>query len=387
MSNYTTEVRYICETQAGEVTSKGYNSIDEILTISAPLIFNFNFPIFDENYRVPLEKKILRHYYTREICEETVGLWKLRLEDRLNMIMPYYNKLYETTLLKFNPLYDADLYTVGDKDNNTQANRDQSTTRSGTNVDSRNRFTDEEKDNKIGRNAFEVVDDNRTSKERENAVGDSQADIQNETEENRESHNFREGSGSNDSFGTKIAGRETLQLYSDTPQGGIHGINGTAGGNGSTLGDLYYLTNAQKDTIKENNTDISQSENSSVENNSGNESNATTGTSSTNETFINNTNRESADASNIERSRNEYEGNKFKGETDQSEMGTSNFNELGTHSGNELINNTESYINHVFGKSPGVSYSKLVDEFRKIILNIDRMIINDLSDLFFGLWA
>ena len=126
MSKYTTEVRFICETEAGYTESKGFNSIDNILDIAAPKIFNFDFPIFDENYRLPLEKKILRHYYTREISEETVGLWKLRLQDRLCMIMPYYNKLYESELLEFNPLYDVD-YTrqhTGESEGNEDRTQD-----------------------------------------------------------------------------------------------------------------------------------------------------------------------------------------------------------------------------------------------------------------------
>ena len=127
MSRYTTEVRFICENAAGYDESKGFNDIDEILTVAAPKVFNFDWPIFDENYRLPLEKKILRHNYTREICEETVGLWKLRLQDTLCNIMPYYNKLYESELLKFNPLYDVDMTTThkGSSDTVNELNRDE----------------------------------------------------------------------------------------------------------------------------------------------------------------------------------------------------------------------------------------------------------------------
>lgn len=109
MSKYTTEVRFLCEFEAGLTESKGYNSVTEIINTAYPKIFNFDFPIFDESYRPILCKKILRHFYTREICEETAGLWKLRLETRLNEIMPYYNQMYQSELLEFNPLYDVDL--------------------------------------------------------------------------------------------------------------------------------------------------------------------------------------------------------------------------------------------------------------------------------------
>lgn len=109
MSKYTTEVRYICEVNSGLNESVGYSKIEDIITSAIPKIFDFDFPIFDENYRVVLERKILKHFYTREICEETVGLWKLRLNTRLNEIMPYYNKLYESELIKFDPLYSDNL--------------------------------------------------------------------------------------------------------------------------------------------------------------------------------------------------------------------------------------------------------------------------------------
>lgn len=124
MSKYTTEVRFICETASGLGESKGYADVDTIITNAIPKIFTFTFPIFDENYRTVLEKKILKHFYTREICEETVGLWKLRLDAKLNEIMPYYNKLYKSELLEFNPLYTANLTRT--KKTNYDSNRNTS---------------------------------------------------------------------------------------------------------------------------------------------------------------------------------------------------------------------------------------------------------------------
>lgn len=109
MSKYTTEVRFICETAAGLRESEGLSSVKQILAVAVPKVFDFDFPIFDESYRNVLETKILRHYYTREIGLETVGLWKLKLETKLNEIMPYYNQLYKSELLEFNPFYDVDL--------------------------------------------------------------------------------------------------------------------------------------------------------------------------------------------------------------------------------------------------------------------------------------
>ena len=115
MSKFTTEVRFICESLSGLSESKGFDDIDEIIEGSYEKIFNFDFPIFDETYRSVLEKKILKHFYTREICEETVGLWKLRLNQKLNEIMPYYNQMYNSELIQFNPMYDVDFNKTGTK--------------------------------------------------------------------------------------------------------------------------------------------------------------------------------------------------------------------------------------------------------------------------------
>lgn len=63
-------------------------------------IFDFEYPIFDESYRGKLEKKIIDHYYYREIGLETVGMFKKQLETKMNEIMDYYNDLYKSTLIE-----------------------------------------------------------------------------------------------------------------------------------------------------------------------------------------------------------------------------------------------------------------------------------------------
>lgn len=109
MSKYTTEVRFICENSAGLRESEGADNVDSVLDSCWNKVFNFDFPIFDENYRQVLCRKILKHYYTREIAHETVGRWKLALNQKMNEIMPYYNQLYKSELYEFNPFYDVDV--------------------------------------------------------------------------------------------------------------------------------------------------------------------------------------------------------------------------------------------------------------------------------------
>lgn len=259
MSKFTTELRFICEELAGQSESKGYNSIDAIITAAAPLIFSFDYPIFDNAYKLPLEKKIIRHYYTREISEETYGLWKLRLENKMNEIMPYYNQLYSSQLLQFNPLYDTDITRTHNKE--------------------------------IG----ETTETNNTINQTAQDIGNSVYEADNT--------NWR--------------------LYSDTPQGGIEGIEGTGTPTGSgTVENNTYLTDVTKTT------------------------------------------------------------NHYETETNTQHDTT---NETVGQETRELAN-VEEYIEHVTGKNAGMSYSRMLTEFRNTFLNIDVDVINDLSDLFFGLW-
>lgn len=238
MSVYTTEVRFICETYAGKEHSQGYDSINEILEKSWDKVFE-NFPLFDETYRKYLCCKILKHFYEREICAETVGLWKLMLNRRMEEIMPYYNKLYEAETLKYDPLHDIDYVK-------------------------------------------EIVGDNtRTGSTTTSTTTNSTDD--------------------------KTIDRDMTNRYSDTPQGSI-----------TDLAKDKYLTNA---TIRDEN----------------------------------------------EKQKDNFTGitNGIKDDTAKS-------------------NNSER--TKMSGKMSGKSYSELIIEYRKSMINIDMKIINELNDLFFNLY-
>lgn len=146
MSKYTTQVRFICETCAKLTESSGFNNVEDILDKSWNKIFS-DFPIFDERYRAELCKKILRHYYTREICCETVGRWKLFLSDKMKNIMPYYNQLYQSELLNIQPLVSVDRkvshYGTGSESKTTEGNTtNTSSSRTDGNTDTWSYYSD-----------------------------------------------------------------------------------------------------------------------------------------------------------------------------------------------------------------------------------------------------
>lgn len=268
MSKYTTEVRFICEQYAGYDASSGYLELNRVLDKAVPKVFDFDFPLYDSSYKNVLCRKILKHYYTREICEETVGLWKLRLDARLNEIMPYYNQLYESALLKFNPLHDVD-YTTEHKGKGESVGKGTSNSNGTDNTATTGGWTD------------------------------------------------------TDHGESKNANKNTRwDVYSDTPQGSLQNVR-----------NEEYLTNARK--------------------------------------IIDDGTGSSAEVDST--SNRDYDMN-VNGVSTQNSESTNN------------INSTDEYIRKVSGKMSGKSYSELLMEYRKTLLNIDTMIIEDLRDLFFLLW-
>ena len=90
MATYTTQVRTICEQYAGYPESVDYPDIFNAIDNARTQIFTENYPMYIGGNKRDLENKILRHYYMREIGLETVGLWKHFLNTRMLEIMPYY---------------------------------------------------------------------------------------------------------------------------------------------------------------------------------------------------------------------------------------------------------------------------------------------------------
>jgi len=137
--------------------------------------------------------------------------------------------------------------------------------------------------------------------------------------------------------------------YSDTPQGTIH--------NTDVVGNAY-LTNVRliDDTSSGTGRDETYENNVETRNlagsNQGTESTSDTVTTTKDET-------------------NEYsESNILNGSSES----------------DETIHNTDSYVEHVFGKMSSIPYSELLQKFRDTFLNIDMMVIDEFDELFLRLW-
>ena len=218
LSEYTVQLRYICQSLAGS------NSIStsSIIEYAREKIFDFDYEIFDVNYRKILETKILRHYFLYEIGLETYELWKFQLENKFNEIMPYYNQLYITQLNKFDYFNNTNLTTTSNR------------------------------------------------KIKENDINDSTENGTNNTSNTENSKSVQNNSGSSTSKSNGTNESSTKRGYSDTPQGYMTNVE-----------DANYLTNFTSengDTTSNvtandnfsNNSDITNNKNSNILNSTNN---------------------------------------------------------------------------------------------------------------------
>ena len=213
--------------------------------------------------------------------------------------MPYYNKLYKSELIEFNPLYDVDLTRERKIEGKGTKDTENGENRSGSN----NTETTQNNDSTV----TETGDDKGTTNGTANGTQNQNAN----------------GNGTN--------------MYSDAPQGAITDLQ--AG---------RYLTNATID--------------SATNTFAGASSDTTTQTTE-------NTNNSTIESS-----------GSVDGTTE------SDFNSKMDGFSNTTLSNTEDYLEHVIGSNGGESFSKRLNDYRSTFINIDMMVINELEDLFFGLW-
>ena len=92
------------------------------------------YPIFSEEYRKTFEENFVRHFYMREIGFETEFLFKFHLESWLKLNMPYYNKLFESELMEFEPFTNVDMYVDETVNTDSEDNSTVNTTETRSNT-------------------------------------------------------------------------------------------------------------------------------------------------------------------------------------------------------------------------------------------------------------
>ena len=199
-------------------------------------IFNFNYDFYCDDMKAKknFEEKFINHYWLHEIGAETPGRWNQMLKAKLNLIMPYYRKLYETELASqdINFLLNKDLHETFIREIDTENQL------SGTNTTNHN---------SSGTNSFsQTGSTNSTNSMSQSATSSST----NSTEQNGTTTNTHKESAIND--GVAMA----------------------------TLSDGYLTgTSSDSGTSTNDSTSSSTSENESTASSSSTDDNETSGTS------------------------------------------------------------------------------------------------------------
>lgn len=86
--------------------------------------------------------------------------------------------------------------------------------------------------------------------------------------------------------------------------------------------------------------------------------------------------------------KSEINGNNkgYNSDTPQGKLGDIYSTEYATTADNSVSHSKSETTNKVTGKSGGVSYSRLLMEYRQTFLNIDMLIVDELEELFMQIW-
>lgn len=413
MSIYTTQLRYIIdEANNFDSTLSWRDKIDN----ARKKIFDFDYPIWNEEHKKELEKKILTHYFNYEIGLETAPLWKLYLEEKMNEIMPYYVDMYNAIYPNIDKLYVNREYQNTEIQNQiknvtTNDNRDVNTTNNSS-----SNLTNDKKiksDRDINRdeslNSIRSIDENNTdnitkditntSDKSENVSNDVTKTINNTDTKNENGTNDTTTTTNNsdnkttniDDTITEDETRNNLQIVSDLPQ--------------TTLKNLDYATQSTSDEgnrhlTKTDDTDKTENDiftgNEVVRGTSSKDISGTfRGSETVSDTVVksfedNLTGKETVkNVGNKTTDDNKTDTNNIViddnlNETNNTVQDTTSQSETGTTEERKIINDIDSELNTTF-KTYGLNgktYSELIAEYLPVIQNIDMKIIKALKPLF-----
>lgn len=376
MSNYTMELRHICEHYAGLTPEEiMFAAPDEIISAARTHVFDFQYPLYDADHKEELETKILEHFYMREIGAETPGLWKLYLSRTMREIMPYFNQLYYSADQEYNPLHDVDLtrthtgHASGISSNQTD--------RTGQTAGSGTLQSQEAGTSSNTRNETRAVDETVNTSDVTDSNGSS----------NKTSNTTTSTDTTGSSTGTKTSTAQysdtsiERNAYSATPESTIQGVEGDGSGSGSNnVSDNYWLTDYRK---------ISQSKSgtsSASENTTGSETGHSASTGTQTEGIMT-TDHGTAAGSNVtdrDETGSVTDNGTTAGSRNETTSTTGSSNDHETGSAN--FQNADDWTETVTGKQGTQSYASMILEYRETILNIDMMIIEALEPCFMQIY-
>lgn len=169
------------------------------------------YPIFDNAYRWTLNEKIILRYWTQEIGFESDSLFRHHMHARMNEIMPYYNQMYETTLVDFDMFETMDIL-----------NTSEDTAMGKAKADSESQATSGTKSDSVSRSVYSETPQTRLSPNQDYASNatdsksESNADSDSLTTDKTDSESEQTSKGESRTKGSQGAKSLLLMQFRDT---------------------------------------------------------------------------------------------------------------------------------------------------------------------------
>lgn len=131
MSTFTLPFKKVIELTGGNVTYENMTfrgiPMGRIARLNGGNIGLAGMPIFDEEYRPIITGLIVDHFWNYDIGWETIDMFQMGMRRKLNEVMPYYNEMYKSTLMDFDPLSTFDITTETEQTGTEELNTSGST--------------------------------------------------------------------------------------------------------------------------------------------------------------------------------------------------------------------------------------------------------------------
>ena len=316
------------------------------------LFKDIDYPIFNENYRSEFETKFIRYFYNKEIGFETESLFKFELETWLQINMPYYNQLFESELLEYDPLTNIAMQFDQDLKQDTSLD----TTKDSQEDSTSNSVTQSSFEHDTQRNTKTDTTTDITGHSQTDSTQDSTTTTKTDTTSNSDTNT--KSDTKQDAFNRKID--------SDTPDNRLH----LSSNEGS--GVIEYANNISETLDKSTGSTTTDTNTTDKSNSNTNTTDKTTSNSQT-DTSENTISNSVTDDTTKQKGWDNSETN-AKGQI------------IGNIVGRDVGNKLENLYNERYGKDGSITYQQMIQELRATFLRIERQIFREMTELFMLLY-
>lgn len=293
-------------------------------------------------------EELFYSYMFREIGFETIPLWRFKMSAKLNEVLPYYHDYLRSVNLEFNILDDV---------NYTKNTNEETSDNGFSKTENRGDITRKD----TGTTEYEKSEDNKQTRsgstERERTDTYDTTDTETNTGKVERSETVTPDT-------TTATVTDTRDVYSDTPAETVGDALGADGVNGGA-------TNMRR-TVNDTET-------------------TNTGTTKTDTTETPNTTRELVKGGSVTTNESETDRDRMVvEEKDLSDKRTDDLQHVETHDTDSTVTTTadgsRDVSETVKGKMFGGSYSSMIQEYRKTVVNIAKQFAEEFESLFMGVW-